>query len=73
MPQKESKFTKGSESEKRFRLSVCMLGALLILCAAVLFSKALFSLDATRDFFIESAFMVSEFSDAPDCFCDEIN
>ena len=73
MSKKESIFAKGSENEKRFRLGICMIGTLLILCASVMFFKALFSLDLTKDFFMESAFMVSDISDSPDCFCDEIN
>ncbi len=73
MSQRENKFTKGSDNEKRFRLGICMLGVALILCAATVFFKNLFSLEETKDFFIESAFMVSEVSDTPDVFCDEIN
>ena len=60
MLQKDHIFARSSENERRFRISICTVGLIFILYTAATFFAELVSNDEVRDFFIRSAFMVSE-------------
>lgn len=72
MSKKRSDFIKGTRNEKSFRLGVCMLGALIVLGLLTAFGELLFSLEESSDLLTKSAFMVSEVTNEPDSFTDEI-
>ena len=72
MSKKGADFIKGTQSEKSFRLGVCILGALLLLGLLTDFGELLFSFEEGSDFFEKSAFMVSDVENEPSSFIDEI-
>ena len=60
MLRKNPVFSRGSDRERNFRMCICLIGLMIILYTAVTLLNAFTSLDAVRDYFLRSAFMVED-------------
>ena len=65
------KFVSGSDSEKKMRVFICMLGMSLFLCAVAAFLDFFISIEKTPEFLLESAFIVSDADSAPKSYINE--
>lgn len=71
MAKKENDFMKGSTNERKLRAGICMIGALLLLCALIAYANFFLSLNSSEDFWLESAFITDEVERSPNTFSDE--